>query len=101
MCEIWDDTFINLIELYKKEFYAADTETYLKLLANSTIRVHVLCESYAVLVKTKRIPPIESIAQEEKLEIWNEAKRLSDNQDKDWLRMVSKVLYGMGQYVQI
>lgn len=101
MCDIWNDKFIELADLYKREFEKADTEEYLKLLCNSPIRVQVLCESYAVLVKTKKIPPIESISREEKLEIWNEVKRLSENQDADWMKMCSKVVFCLGQYVQI
>jgi hypothetical protein len=98
---IWNDTFLRLADLYKEEFMQSETEFYLKLLANSEIRIGVLCESYGVAVKLGYMSPIESITADEKWELYNEAKRLSENQDKDYLRSVCKVIYFLGQYIQI
>jgi hypothetical protein len=109
MCDIWNDTFLNLAGIYSREFYAADTEEYLSLLANSPIRVAILCEAYGVMVKKGMIEKIETITREEKLEIYNEAKRLwvwegeiepTEEYRKKVLTMISKAIYSLAQYIQ-
>lgn len=73
-----------------------NTEAYLKLLANSPIRVSVICVSYGVMVKLKMINPIDTLNESEKRDIWEEAKRLCANNNKEYIIQVSKALYTMG-----
>lgn len=98
----WGENILEIAKLYRKElWHCEDVEAYLKVFANSDIRISIMILAYDTLVKTKQIPPIESLNVVEKGKIWEEAKRLSINESKPYVIRVSKALYCMGQFVQI
>lgn len=101
MDNIWDTKFLELADLYKTQFLRSDTEEFLKWMANTPIIVGVLCQSYGVMVKLEMIPRIETISSDEKWELFNEAKRLSESQEKEYLVSLSKSIYALGQYIQV
>lgn len=98
----WGENILKIADLYKQELYKSeDAEVYLKTFCNSEIRVSILILAYDTLVNTKRIEAIESLPIEEKRKLWEEAKRLCDNDNKQYLIRVSKALFTLGQYIQI
>lgn len=100
-CSSWDTSFLKLAEDYKKSFFNSETEVFLKQLANANIILGCWLVIYGVLVKQKRIEPIENISDKEKKELWGEARRLSDDQTKERLIKVAKAIHCLGQYIQL
>ncbi len=97
----WDAGFLRLADEYKKGFYDSDTEVFLKQLANANIILGCWLVIYGILVKRKRIEPIENIPENEKKELWGEARRLSKDKSKERLIKVSKAVHCLGQYIQM
>jgi hypothetical protein len=98
----WGDNILKIADLYIAELDKTnDAEGYLKILCNSDIRVSILCLAYETLVNRKKIEPIESITKEEKLRLWEEAKRLCESDSEKYVVRASKALYCLGMYLQI
>ena len=96
----WGENILAIAELYRKEWYQSeDVEAFLKMFCNSEIRVSILVLAYDTLVKSGKAATIESLDNDEKRKLWEEAKRLCENQDKQYVIRVSKAIYSLSQLV--
>lgn len=98
----WGDNILKIASLYREELWnCEDAEVYLKTFCNTCIKVEILCLAYQTLTHRKQIDEIEKLEESEKRKLWEEAKRLTDTNDRKYLIRVSKAIYTLGQYVQL
>jgi hypothetical protein len=61
----------------------------------------ILVDTYHQLVSEGRCVNIEQLDQPEKLELWNEAKRVSAVQEQNYVIEVCKAIHGFGTWIQL
>lgn len=74
---IWRTGFMTLAEEYKKLFFDTETDAYFKMVSDCGAILGCFVEMYGIMVKEKRITKIEDLTDEEKLQLWNESKRIA------------------------
>lgn len=98
---IWGDGFIKIADLFTKDYCKSEGDEYLFKMADSPVKLGVFTEVYKILIRQKKIEPLESLSEEEKKGLYEEAKRISKNQDKKHLHSVCKTLHCLGQFMQL
>lgn len=110
----WNEGFLNLAGLYLNELMSAEsTEQFSRRLANSPIILSVLAESYGVMVRQKKITPLEELDAEERAKLWAEATSMVNKDafmvngefDREvcakHCHRVCKALYALGCYSEL
>ena len=95
MVEIVDNGYLFV------HFLKDKGEGWLFQLANTPSLLSTMCLVYSFLVPSKKVTAIELIEVDEKMELFNEAKRLSKDHSKKHIIKVCKALYTMGSLIQL
>ena len=101
MCYILRNGFMALAEEYKKAFFNTDTDEYFKMVSDYPSLLECFVQMYGIMVKENRITPIERLSADEKLQLWNEAKRIAgETSTKEHCIRLSKALHFLGTLIQ-
>lgn len=96
----FESGMIKLAREYQAEFFK-DRDFFLSQVGKFQSIRSVLIQVYTLLVKHGKCDPIEKLSETDKWELWNEAKRISEVQEVNYLKDVCKALHGLGQFIQI
>lgn len=97
----WNTWVMELAEGYKELFFKMDGDTFLHSIGHNKSVVDCFMFIYNLLVREEKIIPIERLGIVEKNNLWEEAKRVSEIQDKEHLIKVSKAIHCLGSYIQL
>ena len=101
MCTILRNSFMTLAQEYKRLFYEQETDSYFKMVSDCESILGCFVEMYGIMVKEKRITPIENLSADEKNQLWMEAKRIAgDGCSKEHAIRLSKALHFLGTLIQ-
>jgi hypothetical protein len=101
MDNIWRNGFMGLAEVYKKQFFATDTEEYFKWVANNQAMLSCMGEMYGIMVSENRIVKIEDLSADEKGLLWEEVKRIAGGEcSKEHALRICKALHFLGTLIQ-
>ena len=101
MCLILRNGFMTLAQEYKKIFFEQETDAYFKMVSDCEAILGCFVEMYGIMVKENRITPIERLSADEKLQLREEAKRISgESSSKEHCIRLSKALHFLGTLIQ-
>jgi hypothetical protein len=89
-----------LLKQYKASL-EKDAEAFLFQVGKFASMRGILVDTYHQLVSEGRCVNIEGLEADEKLELWNEAKRVSAVQERNYVIEVCKALHGFGTWMQL
>jgi hypothetical protein len=92
--------FTNLGTEYKRIFQK-DQEEFLKQIGKFASIRGSLVQLYYQLLKVGKCTRIDDLPEAEKVELWTEARRISEVQEKNYLIEVCKALQGFGAFIQL
>lgn len=80
----WETGFENIAADYAI-MYRVNPKDAIRMLSFNSVNGS-LNESYQHYVRTSQLEPIENLDQQRKMELWNQAKELSDNKKRrEWI----------------
>jgi hypothetical protein len=107
---IWNDNFLRLAEYYKQQFFTMEGDQFLQMIGRNFCITGCFVCVYDILIKQKKIEPIEGLSSEDKWKLYEEAKRitefrepekLSEAEKKKHYIRVSKALHTLGSIIQM
>lgn len=99
MTSEWDLAFLRVADSYKDRVMK-DGMDWFSDLPDMPIVLECLNQAYLALIKKDEICPIEKLESKEKMDLWEEAKRLSPNKDKETVIKVCKAIHTIGTLTQ-
>jgi hypothetical protein len=97
---VWNGGFLELALVYKNQFFKCDTEEFMLSIGRAKSICSCFNVIYGILLQQGRLQPIEQLSEKEKLELFEEAKRISDNKDKTHIVQVCRALHTLGTLIQ-
>lgn len=95
--ELW---IFKIAEMLKEELNVKGELLFSTIAKHEAVR-YPLTETYRILCKRGVCQPIERITEEQKQQLWGEAKRLCPNGNRTKLIAICKALQGLGAYCQL
>jgi hypothetical protein len=89
------DEMVYFVEMYCKHYQKVGDQ-FLYDLAWQAVPIQYFLSLYDLMIVDSNVPPIEALPAEKKWHLYEEAKRVSQNQDKAHIVKVTKAIYALG-----